>query len=714
MWLSYLFCWPNETPVDDSSIANLDSVALLIRQQNFLRAEHLLVYLLSAPLNHFDSSLALCLYCYLALLNHDFNKAQLLLDSLNDFPADLLLFRNYLFSQLWLRTSAISSFASISEDFWNLDSKWQPICASHANYAILVGDLDLASSCIDSITEPFILEVFRVRALIFQRQRKFKDAALILQECVERFPQHLELHAQYTDSLLEAKSQSLTIPALRNALQIHGEKPELMGAVCTVKLLQRHPSLARRSAFIQRLSPYIASKDMGRISNFLVTYELTGHSDWLEHLNDSVQQEIASNIAIQENLCLQLASIESKLLPAQLQSVASIYQSNPIAPPFCSSTFPNNRRRLRIGWVTGDVAQHPVARFIMGFFEAASNQLSHDHILVNLRDNGKESYLDKFQAYPYLGILDVSSHNVGGKVAAIRSSEFDVAIDLIGWTGGHFARGFLARLAPLQVNYLGYFASTGIPSIDYWLGDHALFPIPMREWHTELIHRLPRCFIAWQPSKQLDEAHVNVTDSPKGPIRFGCFNHNRKLSDSTLTLWGRLLDLVPGSNLVLKANASSDPHTQVLLSRRMQRCGLDANRVIWLPLAPTHREHLLQYTHVDVALDSFPNGGCTTTCEALWMGVPVITLTGNSYVSRMSTAVLRGAAMDSWCAASQDEYLQIAIQQADNLSTLRDNREKFRSQVVNNPLGDAASLMLYLEQTFSQLYVDITSRDATS
>ncbi|PTT87665.1 transcriptional activator domain protein, partial [Pseudomonas sp. HMWF031] len=87
------------------------------------------------------------------------------------------------------------------------------------------------------------------------------------------------------------------------------------------------------------------------------------------------------------------------------------------------------------------------------------------------------------------------------------------------------------------------------------------------------------------------------------------------------------------------ANASSDPSTQVLLVRRMRRAGLDPERVIWLPLAPSHREHLQQYAQVDVALDCFPNGGCTTTCEALWMGVPVITLTGNHYVSRMSTAV---------------------------------------------------------------------------
>jgi predicted O-linked N-acetylglucosamine transferase (SPINDLY family) len=126
--------------------------------------------------------------------------------------------------------------------------------------------------------------------------------------------------------------------------------------------------------------------------------------------------------------------------------------------------------------------------------------------------------------------------------------------------------------------------------------------------------------------------------------------------------------------------------------------------VIWLPLAGTHREHLQQYRHVDVALDSFPNGGCTTTCEALWMGVPVITLTGTHYVSRMSTAVLQGAGMADWCASSTQHYVSLAKQQADRLSELRQNRDRWRSQVMHHPLGDAADLMHHLEHAFVELH----------
>ena len=125
----------------------------------------------------------------------------------------------------------------------------------------------------------------------------------------------------------------------------------------------------------------------------------------------------------------------------------------------------------------------------------------------------------------------------------------------------------------------------------------------------------------------------------------------------------------------------------------MLRCGLDPVRVQWLPLATTTSEHLEQYRHIDIALDPIPNGGCTTTCEALWMGAPVITLEGSTYVSRMSTAVLRGAGLGDWVCGSEADYVRLAAAQACNLAQLRCNRDQWRRKLVTSPLGDAADLM---------------------
>ena len=689
-------------------------MATRLRLQQRLAAEYSIL-LGAVDLPDFDPAAVAALSCYLALVRQDCARANAALHQLDSIDHGFVAFRDFLQVHLWLLQADLSSIPDFADSFWQQYSHWQPMVASKAAVALLRHDIAEAQRCLDSVIDPPILEVVRQRAALSVRLRRFSEAVDLLASAVDRFPQHLELQAQYVNTLLEARSQERTLPALRSALSLHGEHPRLLASVCTVKLLQRQPSLARRAAFVQRLWPDVARQDLGRLSNVLVTYEQTGHSEWLAHLSASALQDASGQLAIQENLCLQLASIQSPLVVQQLQRVVDAYQQNYIAdiyqPSIRISASP--RRRLRIGWVSGDICHHPVARFVMGFFEASAHSAQHQHVLVNLRDHAAESYLDRFQCYPHLQHLDASDPDPSAKVRAIRQGELDVAIDLSGWTGGHFMRGFLARLAPLQLNYLGYFASTGLPTMDAWVGDDGLFPSPMQEWHSEAIHRLNRCFIAWQPSQQLDEAHEPVTHAPTGGIRFGCFNHNRKLSDAVLNLWGELLCSLPGSSLVLKANAASDPYTQTLLVRRMRRAGLDPERVIWLPLAPSHREHLQQYAQVDVALDSFPNGGCTTTCEALWMGVPVITLTGNHYVSRMSTAVLRGAGLPHLCAASPQHYLELARQQADRLSELRSNRDRWRNQVIHHPLGDAADLMLHLEQAFVYLHSTAVAQHAS-
>ena len=237
--------------------------------------------------------------------------------------------------------------------------------------------------------------------------------------------------------------------------------------------------------------------------------------------------------------------------------------------------------------------------------------------------------------------------------------------------------------------------------MNFWLGDRVVFPDSAQEWCTEQRWRLPRCFVAWQPFDELPEGRAEVPAPPvSSDIVFGCFNHVRKLSEPTLRLWAQILKAVPGSRLALKAYTSDDPGTSILLRRRMLRCELNPDSVIWLPTTPSVEEHLQQYGLLDVALDPFPNGGCTTTCEALWMGVPVITLAGTHYVSRMSAAVLTGADLREWIAVNEDEYLNRAVRAANQCLHLRQSRNQLRQHLQSSPLGDAKSLNHALHQAW--------------
>ena len=716
MWLDFLFCWPDQLPaISQVAPCSLDAIAIQLRLQHHLDAEHrLLAASSTSGFDEVDRPALAFLQAYLALVRDDLSRTHQLIQIAQRLGSGFRPeWQVFLSIQLSLKSQDSQTIPSSSDPIWSQNPAWQPLMITQAACAFARSDLAECQRLLSRIDHPHSLEALRLHAALLTRQRQFKAAIELLVPAVQRFPQHIELQAQCVNCLLEGRSAELSIPAMRQAVSCHGEHPSLLASLCTMKLLQRQPSLARRSGFVQRLWPHVAQKDQGRLSNVLVAYEQAGHSDWLAHLAPSVLRDATGQLSIQENRCLQLASVQSPLVPQQLQTVVEAYRRNPIGSPWSDwvSSHPPSRSkpRLRIGWLSGDVCHHPVARFLMGFFEASAHRFQQDHILVNMVDHAGESYLDHFQRYPQLGHLNATALDPREKFRIIREAQLDVAIDLSGWTGGHFMRGFLHRLAPLQVNYLGYFATTGLPSMDRWIGDEGLFPSPMQEWHSETVHRLPRCFIAWQPSQQLDEAHEPVTMAPTGGIRFGCFNHNRKLSDATLRLWGELLSTIPESSLVLKANAASDPHTQTLLVRRMRRCGLDPERVIWLPLAPSHREHLQQYGQVDVALDCFPNGGCTTTCEALWMGVPVITLTGTHYVSRLSTAgwwsrfervvcgvsccLSRPGSSAGWI--DWPSYAPIAITGA---STIR------------NPLGDAVDLMQHLEQAFVSLHAMALAR----
>ena len=222
---------------------------------------------------------------------------------------------------------------------------------------------------------------------------------------------------------------------------------------------------------------------------------------------------------------------------------------------------------------------------------------------------------------------------------------------------------------------------------------------------------MPRLFWLGHRRILFPEADVLYPTAPSGPIRFGSFNHNRKLTDATLRLWAELLAAVPGSRLVLKA--SSQTATLILSAYCVAAwCakGLDPERVDWLALTKGPVEHMQQYAQIDIALDPIPNGGCTTTCEALWMGVPTITMAGSHYVSRMSTAVLAGANMTEWIA-------KIEFSTSTWLVNMHPAFLSCASSVSIGVVNFSSAhwvmpqiLMHHLEAAFSQMHAEVLSR----
>ncbi|HXA47994.1 MAG TPA: hypothetical protein VNW52_10220 [Burkholderiaceae bacterium] len=278
----------------------------------------------------------------------------------------------------------------------------------------------------------------------------------------------------------------------------------------------------------------------------------------------------------------------------------------------------------------------------------------------------------------------------------------DVLIDLSGHTAHNRLPVFAWKPAPVQVTWLGYFATTGVESIDYLIADPWTLPTSKESQFTEEIWRLPEtrlCFTA-------PEADVKVSSLPatsSGVITFGCFNNLSKMNDAVVAVWAAILRAVPDSRLFLKSGQLSDISNHPQLIERFSIHGIDAERLI-LRGQSSRLDYLVAYHDVDLALDPFPYTGGTTTAEALWMGIPVLTLAGDNFLARQGVGLVMNAGLPDWIATDTDDYVNKAVQHAGNLRRLATLRSGLRKQVMDSPLFDAPRFATHFEAALREMW----------
>ena len=673
----------------------LTRVLLLLRLQRLQEAELALIAALQYGHQPRSRVLALDLLCNIRFRQKRYQSCATILDQLDAVcsehqiqPASLSLWRSLL---------ALVGVQS-QHDQIKPDSSWPDV---HPLEPLLDFQQLLQSKNAALITErinswPEQLnspEALETKALALKNLGRIQEAQHLLSQLLSRTRGSAAVWKAALEINLRQKSNAGL--AMAQALRHHPKDPAILALQVANLLEQRQPALARRTALRERLQHSLGRSGANQQqsdANLLASYELTGRADLLTAVHPAINTRLPSSPALHANLVMQLASLGSPLYGPSVEALAATLPERHSIPRR------SQRSALRVGLISPDLRYHPVGRFVQMLLSAGFGRQGELHLI-----NTAATAMRHLQHLAGNRFHNLTGQPPQQQLDQIRALNLDVAIDLAGWTGENNGWIFANGLAPLQVNYLGYFASSGLPAMDLWLGDQALFPDPLCEWHNERIVRLPRPFLAWQPDTHLPEGRVAVPPPPSGPITFGSFNNSRKLSAATLSLWGRILRSIPGARLALKAFGSDDPSLVALLQQRMASCGLDPAAVIWLPLCPSPEEHLRQYGLIDVALDPFPNGGCTTSCEALWMGVPVITLCGDHYAGRMSTAVLQGAGLSEWIAHSEAEYLALAQQAAERLSAIRASRNQLRAHLQSSPLGDATDLGDQLWSCLEQL-----------
>lgn len=337
---------------------------------------------------------------------------------------------------------------------------------------------------------------------------------------------------------------------------------------------------------------------------------------------------------------------------------------------------PNKRPDLkRIGFVSGDFRNHPVGQFLLAMLREWRPEYAEVYLYSN---NGKTDALTSELKDRAAEWRDIERLDDDAAFELIRKDEIDLLVDLAGHTAHNRLTLFAARPAPVQATWLGYSATTGLEQMDWMIGDAWVTPKEHEPFFSERLARLPHTFLCFDPPEDAPLAQ------PGSEVVFGSFNNPAKISDTTLRMWGRVLDEVPGSRLMLKYRSLDDPASRDALISRAEAQGLDSSR-LEIHGYVSRDEHLKMLGSLTAALDTFPYTGATTTVEALWQGVPVATLVGDRYVSRMSASVLSAVGLGDWIAQSEDEYVAKAVSLTQRSTT---RGEALRQMVKDSPLTD--------------------------
>ncbi|XP_031473645.1 probable UDP-N-acetylglucosamine--peptide N-acetylglucosaminyltransferase SPINDLY [Nymphaea colorata] len=374
-------------------------------------------------------------------------------------------------------------------------------------------------------------------------------------------------------------------------------------------------------------------------------------------------------------------------------------------PQYTSWDNPKDLNRpLIVGYVSPDYFTHSVSYFI------EAPLLYHDYtnykvvvysavVKADAKTNRfKERVLKKGGTWRDIYGIDEK------KVAAIvREDKVDILVELTGHTANNKLGLMACRPAPIQATWIGYPNTTGLPTIDYRFTDSFADPPNTRQKHVEELVRLPGCFLCYTPST---EAGI-VSQAPaltNGFVTFGSFNNLAKITPKVLQVWAKILCAVPNSRLVVKCKPfCCDSVRQKFLST-LEQLGLEPLRVDLLPLILLNHDHMQAYSLMDISLDTFPYAGTTTTCESLYMGVPCVTMAGSVHAHNVGVSLLTKIGLKHLIAKTEEEYIQLAIQLASDISALSTLRMTLRELMLKSPVCDGPKFAQSLESTYRRLW----------
>ena len=365
-----------------------------------------------------------------------------------------------------------------------------------------------------------------------------------------------------------------------------------------------------------------------------------------------------------------------------------------------------NTKILRVGMVSGDLKNHPVGYFLEEFlnqlgefdFElyAYTTQSNEDDLTLRIKPG-----FTRWKSLVGISDVDAADH--------IYNDGIHILIDLSGHTAQNRLPIFAWKPAPVQISWLGYFASTGVAEIDYILGDPYVTPTEEANHFSEKIWQLPESYICFtEPEVDIDVVSLPALDKKR--VTFGCFNKIARITDPVVRVWSEILHAVPTAVLFLKDKNFDVESVRESFYDRFKVNGIQKDRLILEGESPRSK-YLAAYNRVDIALSPFPYGGGTTSAEGLWMGVPVITMQGNHFLSHLGESIAHNTGLTDWIAVDEEDYVAKAIAFSSDLEGLGKLRSRLRAQVLSRPLFDAERFANHFKNALRGMWKRFEERD---
>lgn len=371
----------------------------------------------------------------------------------------------------------------------------------------------------------------------------------------------------------------------------------------------------------------------------------------------------------------------------------------PATPPHHHANTPDPERRLRVGYVSADFGVHPVGFFVGSVLPRHNPAEIETFCYSNREIEDPITWRIKGSARHWRVIANLTDERV---LERIRDDNIDILVDLSGHTAGNRLTVFAKKPAPIQATWAGYVGTTGLEAVDYIIADRYHMPPEIEPFHVERPWRMPHGYICYDPADYAPPV-APLPALANGYVTFGSLNNPSKVGARCLSTWARVVKAVANSKLLLRYRWMESEPNRARIKAAFEAEGVDPERVIILPRTGG-AEMLRTYNRIDIGLDSMPYSGGLTTCEAMWMGVPVVTCPGLRFESRHSMSHLSNAGLGEFVTTSIDDYIATAARWADDLDGLARLRQGLRAQMATSPLCDPDRFTRDLDAEYRKMW----------